>query len=105
MLGYGALASCARACHHAPSTTTSAKVPNAIVLTIFRFIDSSGDTDLSNGYSRPSYGEFTHSLKRKCGLTDGYGVFSTTETVSFRGIFDVEPFEFPRLSPFELRGW
>jgi len=25
-------------------------------------------------------------------LTDGYCVFSTTETVSFRGIFDVEPF-------------
>jgi hypothetical protein len=43
-----------------------------------------------------------HSNNR---LTDGYGVFSTTETVSFRGIFDVEPFEFPRLSPFELRGW
>jgi len=36
--GYGVLASCACACHAAPSTTTSAKLPNAIVLSIFRFI-------------------------------------------------------------------
>ena len=31
------------------------------------------------------------------GYAVGYGVLSTTETVSFRGIFDVEPFE--------SRGW
>jgi hypothetical protein len=39
MLGYGVFASAACACPHAPSATTSAKVPNAIVLTNFRFID------------------------------------------------------------------
>src|ERR1700686_3683072 len=39
MLGYCALASFACACHAVLSTTTSAKLPSAIVLTVFRFID------------------------------------------------------------------
>src|SRR5450631_1945303 len=39
MLGYGVLASCACACHTVLSTSSSAKLPSAIVLTIFRSID------------------------------------------------------------------
>src|SRR5271169_636552 len=39
MLEYGALASCASACHAVLSTTTSTKLPRVIVLTILRFID------------------------------------------------------------------
>src|SRR5258708_18134432 len=41
MLGYEVLASCARPRRAAHSTATNAKVPNVIVLTIFRFIDFS----------------------------------------------------------------
>jgi hypothetical protein len=41
MLGYGTLASCACACHAKPSTTTVAKLRNAIVLGTCRFIDFS----------------------------------------------------------------
>src|SRR5260370_32819611 len=38
MFGYFAFASCACGCHAAPSKTNSAKILNAIVLTVFRFI-------------------------------------------------------------------
>src|ERR1700680_88542 len=41
MLAYGAFGSCACACQYSPSTLTSAKAPNAIILTIFWFIDAS----------------------------------------------------------------
>jgi hypothetical protein len=39
MVKYGVLASCASACHAVISTTTSTKLPTAIVPTILRFID------------------------------------------------------------------
>src|ERR1700756_3933008 len=39
MLGYCALASCARPCHAVLSTTTSARLPSVIILTMLRFID------------------------------------------------------------------
>src|SRR5580704_13954407 len=38
MLGYGVLGPCACDCHTAHVTITSAEVPAAIILTIFRFI-------------------------------------------------------------------
>src|ERR1700730_6755093 len=41
MLAYGAFGSCACACQYSPNTIPSAKAPNAIILTIFWFIDSS----------------------------------------------------------------
>jgi hypothetical protein len=44
MLGYGVLASCAGARHAAGGMTKSAKLDNAIVLKVFRFIDFSWDT-------------------------------------------------------------
>src|ERR1039458_9495733 len=43
MLRYGVLASCACACQAELSKTTSANPPNAIVPTIFRFIDFPSD--------------------------------------------------------------
>src|SRR5258708_34365410 len=52
MLGYEVLASCARPRRAAHSTATNAKVPNVIVLSIFRFIDFPLDSDF-NTRSRP----------------------------------------------------
>jgi hypothetical protein len=47
MLGYGAVATAARACRASPSARkTSAQVPSVIVLFIFLFIDSSWYKDL-----------------------------------------------------------
>src|SRR5579864_9668587 len=39
MLGYCALASCARPCHAVLSRTTSARLPSVILLIMLRFID------------------------------------------------------------------